>query len=306
MTQHATPTGLRPNVEHVQSHYDRSNDFFRLWLDPSMTYSCAYFERDDMTLEQAQRAKIDLALGKLDLQPGLTLLDIGCGWGSTMRRAVERYDVNVIGLTLSKNQLAHDRQKFAEMSSPRSKEVRLQGWEFFHEPVDRIVSLGAFEHFADGIGTYERYADFFKMCYEVLPDDGVMLLHSIVVPPAEDAERLGLQATMSLLRFIRFILTEIFPGGRLPMVSIVDRYATEAGFAITRHHHIGSNYVRTLSTWAAALEANRDQAIALQGEEVYERYMKYLTGCSELFRDGYTDVCQFTLAKPNSRVARHG
>jgi 2-polyprenyl-3-methyl-5-hydroxy-6-metoxy-1,4-benzoquinol methylase len=91
-------TELTPDVAHVQSHYDRSNDFFGLWLDPTMTYSCAYFERDDMTLEEAQIAKIDLALGKLGLQPGMTLLDVGCGWGSTMRRAIERYDVNVIGL----------------------------------------------------------------------------------------------------------------------------------------------------------------------------------------------------------------
>src|SRR6201999_3314455 len=91
----------------VQFHYDISNDFFRLWQDPSQTYSCAYFERDDMTLEQAQRAKVDLALGKLGLEPGMTLLDVGCGWGFTMLRAIEKYDVNVIGLTLSKNQAAH-------------------------------------------------------------------------------------------------------------------------------------------------------------------------------------------------------
>jgi len=290
-------TELKPNVEHIRSHYDQSNDFFRLWLDPTMTYSCAYFERDDMTLEEAQRAKIDLALGKLGLEPGMTLLDIGCGWGSTMRRAIEKYDVNVIGLTLSENQLAHNKQKFAEMTSPRSKEVRLQGWEQFDEPVDRIVSLGAFEHFADGAGSYERYGDFFKMCYQVLPDDGVMLLHTIVVHSVEEAEQLGLKKTMSLLRFIRFILTEIFPGGRLPTISIVDEHATGAGFEITRHHQIGSNYVRTLDSWAKALEVHRDEAIALQSEEVYDRYLHYLTGCRELFRDGYTDVCQFTMLK---------
>jgi cyclopropane-fatty-acyl-phospholipid synthase len=290
-------TDLTPNVDHIKSHYDRSNEFFRLWLDPSMTYSCAYFERDDMTLEEAQRAKIDLALGKLGLQPGMTLLDIGCGWGSTMRRAIEKYDVNVIGLTLSDNQLAHCQQKFDEMDSPRSKEVRLQGWEEFDEPVDRIVSLGAFEHFADGIGTYERYADFFKMCYNVMPDDGVMLLHTIVVPTAEEAERLGLKRTMSLMRFISFIRREIYPGGRLPQVDIVDKHATEAGFHISRHHFIGNNYVRTLDTWAKGLEAHKDEAIALKGEQMYETFMKYLTGCRELFRDGYTNVCQFTMEK---------
>jgi cyclopropane-fatty-acyl-phospholipid synthase len=290
-------TELKPNVDHIKSHYDRSNEFFRLWLDPSMTYSCAYFERDDMTLEEAQMAKIDLALGKLGLQPGMTLLDIGCGWGSTMRRAIEKYDVNVIGLTLSENQLVHNEQKFAEMASPRRKEVRLQGWEEFDEPVDRIVSIGAFEHFADGVGTYERYADFFKMCYNVLPDDGVMLLHSIVLPSAEEEKQLGLKRTMSLMRFISFIRKEIYPGGRLPMIEVVDKYATEAGFRISRHHRIGKNYVRTLDTWAKGLEANKDKAIELKGEHTYETFIRYLTGCRELFRDGYTDVCQFTMEK---------
>lgn len=291
-------TKLKPDVGHIQSHYDRSNDFFGLWLDPTMTYSCAYFQRDDMTLEEAQAAKIDLALGKLNLEPGVTLLDIGCGWGSTMRRAIERYDVNVIGLTLSENQVAHCQQKFDEMYSSRSKDVRLQAWEQFDEPVDRIVSIGAFEHFADGVGTYERYDDFFTMCYQVLPDDGVMLLQTIVVPSAEEVEQRQLKTTMALLRFISFIRKEIYPGGRLPMVSIVDEHASRCGFEILRHHLIGQNYVRTLDSWAKALQANRDAAIELKGEQTYETFMKYLTGCRELFRDGYTNVCQFTMVKP--------
>lgn len=297
---------MQPPVEAVQSHYDRSNEFFKLWLDPSMTYSCAYFDENPdidapqtKTLEEAQFAKRKLALDKLNLEPGMTLLDIGSGWGSTMRHAVEHYDVNVIGLTLSENQLAHCRQKFDEMDSPRRKEVRLQGWELFDEPVDRIVSLGAFEHFADGAGDagYERYATFFKKYYSLLPDDGRMLLHSIVVPTAEEGRAMGLKTTMTLLRFISFILREIYPGGKLPQVEQVDRYSTEAGFKIERHHFIGKNYVPTLNTWADALEANKDKAIELKGEQEYETFIKYLRGCSDLFRDGYTNVCQFTLVK---------
>src|SRR6201746_2409801 len=151
---------LTPHFADVQAHYDLSDEFFGLFLDPTQTYSCAYFERDDMTLEEAQVAKIDLALGKLGLEPGLTLLDVGCGWGATMRRAVEKYDVNVVGLTLSKNQAAHVQKSFDAMDNPRSKQVLLAGWEEFSEPVDRIVSIGAFEHF----GT-DRYGDFFKMAY---------------------------------------------------------------------------------------------------------------------------------------------
>jgi cyclopropane-fatty-acyl-phospholipid synthase len=294
------PETLSPPVDAVQSHYDRSNEFFKLWLDPSMTYSCAYFEeRPGMTLEEAQFAKRKLALDKLGLQPGMTLLDIGSGWGSTMRHAVEHYDVNVIGLTLSENQLAHCEAKFAEMDSPRRKEVRLQGWELFDEPIDRIVSLGAFEHFADGAGDagYERYAAFFKKYYDLLPDDGRMLLHTIVVPSAEEAKALGLPTTMTLLRFIAFILREIYPGGKLPLVEQVNYYSTEAGFKIDRHHFIGKNYVQTLNTWADKLEEHKDEAIELKGQQEYDTFQHYLRGCSDLFRDGYTNVCQFTLVK---------
>src|SRR3954470_24477307 len=106
---------MEPHFDNVQHHYDLSDDFYRLFLDPTQTYSCAYFERDEMTLEEAQLAKIDLSLGKLGLQPGMTLLDVGCGWGATMMRAVEKYDVNVIGLTLSENQCAHVEQAFAAL-----------------------------------------------------------------------------------------------------------------------------------------------------------------------------------------------
>src|SRR6201986_3258804 len=297
--ENAGETPLQPDVNNIQSHYDRSNEFFKPWVAPAMTYSCAYFERDDMTLEEAQLAKIDLSLGKLGLQPGMTLLDIGCGWGSTMRRAIEKYDVNVIGLTLSETQLAHNKQKFAEMDSPRSKDVRLHGWEQFDEPVDRIVSLGAFEHFADGAGDagYERYATFFKKYYDLLPDDGRMLLHSIVVPTAEEGKAMGLQVNMTLIRFIRFILKEIYPGGKLPQIDQVDKYSTDAGFTIERHHEIGKNYVPTLTAWGDALEAHKDEAIALKGQDTYDIYLHYLRGCSDLFRAGYTNVCQFTMVK---------
>src|ERR1700745_1448716 len=160
--ENAGETPLQPDVNNIQSHYDRSNEFFKLWLDPSMTYSCAYFERDDMTLEEAQLAKIDLSLGKLGLRPGMTLLDIGCGWGATMRRAIEKYGVNGVGLTLSENQGAHVQKTFDEIDTPLNRRVLLEGWEKFDEPIDRIVSIGAFEHFGRA-----RYPRFFQMAYEV-------------------------------------------------------------------------------------------------------------------------------------------
>src|ERR1700749_2427534 len=205
--ENAGETPLQPDVNNIQSHYDRSNEFFKLWLDPSMTYSCAYFERGGMTLEEAQLAKIDLALGKLGLRPGMTLLDVGCGWGATMRRAIEKYDVNVVGLTLSRNQAAHVQKLFDEMDSPRRRRVLLNGWEQFEEPVDRIVSIGAFEHFGP-----DRYDDFFALANNILPADGVMLLHTITSLTGQQIIDRGLPITAELVEFFKFIKSEFFPG----------------------------------------------------------------------------------------------
>jgi cyclopropane-fatty-acyl-phospholipid synthase len=289
----ANPAKTRgSNAEDIQWHYDLSNEFFQLWQDPNQVYSCAYFERDDLTLEEAQRAKIDLALGKLRLQPGMTLLDIGCGWGYPMLRAIEKYDVNVIGLTLAHNQKAHIERLFAEHDSPRTKHVRLQSWEEFAEPVDRIVSIGAFEHFG-----FNNYDDFFNKTHELLPDDGVMLLHTIVAASKQEVEERRLTMTMTKLRFIKFIMDEIFPGGRLPLVAQVETHAANAGFHVTRVQPLRPHYARTLDIWAANLEASKDEAIALTSEKVYDTYMRYLTGCADLFREGSTDVCQFTCEK---------
>lgn len=283
---------LKPHFENVQAHYDLSDDFFRLFLDPSQTYSCAFFERDDMTLEEAQMAKIDLALGKLGLAPGMTLLDIGCGWGAAMRRAIERYDVDVVGLTLSKNQAAHVEASLSGLQTARTRRVLLEGWEQFHEPVDRIVSIGAFEHFG-----HDRYPAFFRMAYDALPPDGVMLLHTICGFDPRQARELGIPLTFELARFIKFITTEIFPGGRLPTVAMVEQHAAAVGFRVTRVQSLQLHYARTLDLWAEALEAHRDEAIAMQSVEVYDRYMKYLTGCAKGFRLRQVDINQFTLEK---------
>ncbi|TDH50745.1 class I SAM-dependent methyltransferase [Mycobacterium eburneum] len=283
---------LNPKYEELQSIYDISNEFFELFLGPTMGYTCGYFERDDMTTDEAQNAKFDLALGKLGLQPGMTLLDIGCGWGGGMQRALENYDVNVIGLTLSERQRDYALAKLAAVPTRRNVEVRLQGWEEFDEQVDRIVSIGAFEHFG-----HDRYPAFFEMAYNALPAGGTMLLHTITAITQDECQRRGLPLTMEMARFNKFILTEIFPGGRLPTVPMVTERATAAGFDVARVHEIGPNYVRTLQLWAAALEAHKEQAIAVQSQQVYDRYMKYLTGCVRLFRDGYTSVHQFTLTK---------
>ncbi|TFV58199.1 class I SAM-dependent methyltransferase [Mycobacterium sp. PS03-16] len=283
---------MTPHFEDVQTHYDLSDEFYQLFLDPTQTYSCAYFERDDMSLEDAQLAKIDLSLGKLGLRPGMTLLDIGCGWGATLLRAAEKYDVNVIGLTLSKNQFTHVQSALEASDSRRSKRVLLQGWEQFDEPVDRIVSIGAFEHFGA-----DRWVPFFEMADRVLPDDGVMLLHTITRLMMDEVKRRGIPLSMDVARFTLFIAKEIFPGGQLPAIQDVEHHASAAGFTVGRVQSLQLHYARTLDTWAGALSARRDEAIALQSEEVYDRYMRYLTGCADTFRKGYIDVNQFTLAK---------
>jgi len=283
---------LVPHYETLQSIYDISDEFFELFLGPTFGYTCAYFERDDMTLDEAQNAKFDLALGKLNLRPGMTLLDIGCGWGGGMQRAIESHDINVIGLTLSRSQREYAEAKLAKIPTRRDVEVRLQGWEEFAGKVDRIVCIGALEHFG-----HERYDAFFEMAYNALPDDGSMLLHTICGITQDDAVRLGIPLTLRVARFVKFIMTEIFPGGRLPTVSMVQTHARNAGFQVSRVQSLQPHYARTLDQWAAALEAHRDDAIAVQSQEVYDRYMKYLTGCADLFRVGYLDVNQFTLQK---------
>ena len=221
-------TLTRSNLDDVQAHYDLSNEFFALFVDPTRTYSCAYFEREDMTLEEAQLAKLDLTLGKLGLEPGMTLLDVGCGWGSTMKRAIEKYDVNVVGLTLSQEPgtrycqqlLDADRHEpLAPGPAARLGRVQRAGGP------DRHPS-SALEHFG-----FDRYDDFFKFAYEALPDDGVMLLHSITGLTRAAGHRARHAADVRAWpEFMKFIVTDIFPGGRLPTIETVEEHADEGGF----------------------------------------------------------------------------
>ena len=284
---------LTPYYEESQSIYDVSNDFFALFLGPTMGYTCGYYEREDMNLEESQVAKFDLALGKLNLEPGMTLLDVGCGWGGALELAVQKYDVNVIGITLSKAQSEFARERLAKLDTNRSIEVRLQGWEEFDDPVDRIVSIGAFEAFK-----VERYPLFFEKAYKLLPDGGRMLLHTILAHTQKFFRDNGISVTISDLKFMRFIEAEIFPGGRLPAVEDIEKLAADSGFTLERIHLLREHYARTLDMWAANLLANRDEAIAITSDEIYERYMKYLTGCADFFRRGITNIGQFTLVKP--------
>jgi cyclopropane-fatty-acyl-phospholipid synthase len=283
---------LRPYYEESQAAYDISDDFFGLFLDPTWVYTCAYFERDDMTLEEAQLAKLDLALDKLNLEPGMTLLDVGCGWGGALVRAVEKYDVNVIGITLSRNHYERSKARLAAIPTTRHMEARLQGWEEFDEKIDRIVTFEAFDAFKK-----ERWPLFFERSYDILPEDGRMLLHSIFTHPQTYWREHGIPVTMSDLRFFHFLATEIFPGGGMcGEADIVDN-SQGAGFTVEKIQYLQPHYVRTLDMWAANLRNNRERAVAIQSEEVYDRYMHYLTGCANLFRKGFSNVAQYTLTK---------
>jgi cyclopropane-fatty-acyl-phospholipid synthase len=283
---------MRPHFEDIQAHYDLSNDFFGLFQDPTRKYSCAYFTGPNVSLQDAQIANVDLNLDKLDLKPGMTLLDIGCGWGLVMRRAIEKYDVNVIGLTLSNNQQSYCTELLDSLHSERTHQVLLRGWEQFHEPVDRIVSIEAFEHFG-----HERYDEFFKNCYNILPNDGRMVIQSSTGYHPYNLASRGKKLTFEMARFIKFMCTEIFPGGRLPTAEMMIEHGEKAGFAVPECISLRTHYIKTLGLWAEALRAHKEQAIEFTDEANYERYMKYLLGCQYYFIDESIDVNVVTYHK---------
>ncbi len=216
----------------------------------------------------------------------MRLLDIGCGWGATGLRAADKYGARVIGLTLSKNQHAYASRLAAGRDDV---EFRLQGWEEFHEPVDRIVSIGALEHFR-----VERYAAFFRRSRELHPDNGRMMIHSILQGD-ETTIRPGVAAVDDeLLAWARLMTTFIFPGGELPTREIVRQRAEPEGFRLAHTQSLRLHYARTLDLWTQSLQAAREQAVALTDEETYEKYLRYLTGSAHYFRTGHLDVVQFT------------
>ena len=270
------PDGLAPNPADG-SHYDLSNDFYASFLDPSMTYSCAYFASGEESLEEAQMAKNDLAFRKLGLGRGQRILDVGCGWGAAAARAVELYGARAVGLTLSRNQYEYAVRR---IRPGMDLEYRLQGWETYQAPFERIVSIGAFEHF-----TAPKYPAFFSRCHEMLTDDGLLLLHTITVGKPS--------RSFALLRFGYFVRSEIFAGGELPRPEQVLGEARLAGFELLHAESLRPHYGRTIDLWLANLEARREQAVQAVGPAVLARFLLYLQGAQRYHAGGETDVYQF-------------
>jgi len=294
VTQTNDSTGeMRLFTEEVRSHYDLSNDFYKLFLDPTMTYSSGVFESKDDTLEEAQIRKLDQAFERANIQRGQTVLDVGFGWGSSVRRLAEKFGCHAIGITLSQAQHDHVQQDLKDNPPTDGKvELRIQGWEQFADQVDAIVSFEVMEHFR-----HERYQAFFDRAHEVLPSGGRALIQVNAWTDPDEFKEKGLERTHEQVLFAKFIRKEIFPHAMLPEPMQVIRHAENAGFKTIHHISLREHYIPTLDMWAANLEANRDRAIELVGQKKYDDYMHYLTGCSKYFSTGHIDVPQYTFEK---------
>ena len=268
-----------PDFDSDRAHYGIGDDFFRACLDPSMSYSCAYFETGKETLEQAQVAKMDRALGGLNLRPGDRLLEVGHGWGATSMRAVQLWQVRYTGLTLSLN---HHEYARALAAGRPEMEHRLEGWETYDQPCDAIVSFGAFEHFGAA-----KYAAFFDRCRSLLPTGGRIALQTITRGRASQS--------LAFARHTRMILNDVFPKAEIPFPEDVIKHSRENGFEPVLAESLRFHYARTLDSWGENLERNRDAAIAATDEKTYRMFQKYFFNSAAYFRSGEYGAHYFLL-----------
>ena len=280
--QQANPIGkAQQNVAH---HYDLGNDFYRLFLDEGMQYSCAYFLSDDDTLEQAQRNKLRLLAAKLDLSPGLRVLDIGCGWGELALYLAAMNDVEVVGVTLSKEQ--YERAQSRAQSAGMGDRVRfeLKDYRELAGRFDRIVSVGMFEH----VGVH-HYGEFFAKINDLLDDDGIALIHSIghMSPPGT--------ASPWLRKYI-------FPGAYSPALSEVFDAVERNSLWVTDLEILRLHYARTLAHWIQRFEANRDKIEAMYDEKFGRMWEFYLISAEIMFRTGSQLVFHIQLARKRDAV----
>ena len=276
----------------VQYHYDVSDDFYSLWLDPMRLYSCAYFRDARMTLAQAQEAKLDHLCRKLMLRPGERFLDVGAGWGGLLLWAAEHYRVRAHGITLSRNQHAHVSRLIAERGLQGQVTMELRDYRELdeREPYDKIASVGMFEH----VGRAFLPA-YFAQLRRLLKPGGLLMNHGITAGGTRNHQ---LGAGMG-----DFIERYIFPGGELLHVSKVAEVMSEAQLEPLDLENLRPHYARTLWAWSDALEARLSSARQLTREDVVRAYRLYLAGSAMAFEQGWMGLFQILASRPSGRVA---
>lgn len=279
----------------IQFHYDVSDAFYTLWLDPHRVYSCAYYRQAEMTLAQAQEAKLDHICRKLMLQPGDRFLDIGAGWGALLMWAAEHYGVDATGITLSRNQHAHVQQLIKQKGLGERVRIELHDYRQLPEdqPFDKISSVGMFEH----VGQANMTAYFSKIT-RLLAPGGLVLNHGITAGGLENRQ---LGAGMG-----DFIEKYIFPGGELLHISAVLAHLADAGLEMVDTENLRPHYGRTLWDWSDALEARLNDArlVLAEGcgseraEKILRAYRLYLAGSAMSFEQGWLSLHQVLAARP--------
>ncbi len=282
----------RRDREAIQYHYDVSNEFYSLFLDRNMVYSCAYYRHEDDTLETAQEQKLDHILNKLMLKPGERFLDIGCGWGALILRAAKQYGAVATGITLSRNQFDYVQKRIQAEGLQDRCTVELRDYRDLPGAgvYDKIASVGMFEHV--GLKNLPKY--FGKIC-SLLKDDGLVLNHGITTSDVENGE-IGAGAG-------EFIAKYVFPEGELPHLSLALREISAAGLEVSDVESLRRHYARTCHEWASRLEANRERAIAIADERRFRIWAAYLAGSAHAFSHGWINIYQVLACKANNTAA---
>lgn len=286
-------SGKGKDKEFIQFHYDASNEFYALFLDPEMVYSCAYFRDWSNSLEQAQRDKLDLICRKLRLRPGETLLDIGSGWGALLCHAAQHYGVHAHGVTLSDAQYDYARAKIARLGLQDRVTVALTDYMTLEGRYDKIASIGMYEHV--GIANYSAY---FRKIRSLLADGGVFLNHGITRRAKRNIKNFG---KISPSR--RVILKYIFPGAELDHIGHTVQVMESCGFEIHDVEGLHRHYARTCRLWHDRLAARRGEAIALVGPERYRMWVAYLAGVTIGFEHGPLHVFQTVATKQGNAIS---